>query len=254
VLYGCSALRPYGYPYGCVPTLYNTCMNISALIFDFDGLMVDTETPAFVSWQRIYAEHGHELTLERWQGALGSSHGFDALAYLADLVRTVEPGRDLDTALIAADRQRLKVQLSAGYGLLPGVVDLLDAAEAAGLLCAVASSSSRTWVEGWLSRLGLRERFVAVQTADDVVWTKPDPALFLQAAAGLGHPPAACLVFEDSANGIRAARAAGCPVVAVPGPTTYRPSLPPPDLLLERLDALTLQELIAAVEQMREHR
>lgn len=226
-------------------------MNISALIFDFDGLMVDTETPAFVSWQRIYREHGHELTLELWQGALGSSHGFDALGYLADLVSAADPGRELDTGLLAAERQRLKAELSAGYGLLPGVADLLAAAQAAAMPCAVASSSSRSWVEGWLSRLGVREYFVTVRTADDVKWTKPDPALFLQAAAGLGLPPAACLVLEDSANGIRAARAAGCPVVAVPGPTTHQPSLPPPDLLLERLDTMTLAELIAAVERAR---
>ncbi len=226
-------------------------MNISALIFDFDGLMVDTETPAFVSWQRIYAEHGHELTLELWQGALGSSHGFDALTHLAELVRFADPGRELDTALLAAERQRLKAELSAGYGLLPGVAALLDAAQSADLPCAVASSSSRNWVEGWLGRLGVRERFVTVCTADDVVITKPDPALFLQAAAGLGYPPAACLVLEDSANGVRAARAAGCPVVAVPGPTTHRPTLPPVDLLLERLDAMPLAAIIAEIEHVR---
>jgi HAD superfamily hydrolase (TIGR01509 family) len=166
-------------------------------------------------------------------------------------VRTADPGRAIDRALLAAERQRLKTELSTGYGLLPGVADLLDAAAAAGMPCAVASSSSRSWVESWLHRLDLRERFVTVRTADDVTWTKPDPALFLQAAAGLGHPPAACLVLEDSANGIRAARAAGCPVVAVPGPTTYRPSLPPPDLLLERLDAMALEELLTAVQRAR---
>jgi HAD superfamily hydrolase (TIGR01509 family) len=226
-------------------------MNIAALIFDFDGLMVDTETPAFLSWQRIYAEHGQELTLELWQGTLGSSHGFDALEHLAGLVRTADPGRAIDRALLAAERQRLKTELSTGYGLLPGVADLLAAAAAAGMPCAVASSSSRSWVEGWLHRLNLRERFVTVRTADDVTWTKPDPALFLQAAADLGHPPAACLVLEDSANGIRAARAAGCPVVAVPGPTTHRPSLPQPDLLLERLDAMSLEELLTAVQRAR---
>jgi HAD superfamily hydrolase (TIGR01509 family) len=222
-------------------------MNIQALIFDFDGLMVDTETPAFLSWQRIYAEHGQTMTLEMWQGTLGTTHGFDPLTHLEELVAAATPGRILDRALVAAERQRVKEELSALKGLLPGVLDLLEAAAAAGMPCAVASSSSRRWVEGWLTKLAVRERFVAVRTADDVQRTKPDPALFLQAAAALGHPPAACLVLEDSPNGVRAARAAGCPVVAVPGPTTFRPHLPTPDLLLERLDAMRLDEILAAL-------
>jgi HAD superfamily hydrolase (TIGR01509 family) len=228
---------------------------IRALIFDFDGLIVDTETPALESWRRIYAEHGFDLSLDLWAGALGTTHGFDAMEHLASLVAGVDDLRATalraDAAAMIARRQALKESLSAGMGVLPGVVSLLDQAEALGMPCAVASSSSYRWVGGWLERLGLLGRFACVRTADDVVRTKPDPALFLLAAACLGQAPAACLVLEDSPNGILAARAAGCPVVAVPGAITSQLVLPPADLLLPTLDALPLPELLAAVEAAR---
>lgn len=224
---------------------------ISALILDFDGLIVDTETPALESWQQIYGEHGHELSLAEWAGALGTSHGFDALAHLTTLVDQVDPERAArlraEAAAILARRQQLKTDLSAGQPLLPGVEALLDQAAALGLPVAVASSSSRAWVEGWLERLGILPRFALTRTSDDVERTKPDPALFLSAAAGLGRSPAECLVFEDSPNGILAARAAGCPVVAVPGPVTARLQLPPADLQIPSLDAMPLNKIIAAV-------
>ncbi len=224
---------------------------LHALIFDFDGLIVDTETPALESWRRIYAEYGLELGLDVWAAALGTQHGFDALAHLVGLVAATDPARaaalQADAAAVRARRQALKDAMSASQGLLPGVSSLLDQAEALGLPCAVASSSSYRWVGGWLARLGIAERFVCVRTADDVARTKPDPELFLAAAAGLGVPPAACLVLEDSANGILAARAAGCPVVAVPGALTRQLPLPPADLVIPSLDALPLSDLLAAV-------
>lgn len=236
---------------------------IAGLIFDFDGLIVDTETPALDSWRQIYAEHGHELGLDVWAGALGTNHGFDALTHLIALVEAAQshpsgaPAREVavtlraEAAALRERRQALKAELSANQPALPGVVALLDEAAAMGLPCAVASSSGRAWVEGWLSRLGLLPRFACVLTGDDVERTKPDPALFLAAAACLGLPPAACLVLEDSPNGILAARAAGCPVVAVPGAVTSLIALPPADLTIPRLDAMPLAELLVAVRAAR---
>lgn len=228
---------------------------IRALIFDFDGLMVDTETPALASWQQIYAEHGFRLALEEWAGALGTTHGFNALEHLLGLVSQADPARGAalraGAEALAARRQHLKEQLSAGQGLLPGVTELLDQADALGMPCAVASSSSLRWVGGWLERLGIRARFRCLRTADDVERTKPDPALFLSAAACLGYPPASCLVLEDSPNGIRAARAAGCPVVAVPSALTGQLTLPPADVVIPSLDAMPLTDLLAAVRAAR---
>lgn len=215
---------------------------IHALIFDFDGLLVDTETPAFESWRVIYGEYGHDLALERWQGALGTMHGFDALEYLEHLL-----GRPLDRAGEVERRRALKAALSAEQPLLPGARELLQQAGTMGLPCAVASSSDRAWVSGWLERHAIRDAFACVRTADDVAWTKPAPDLFLSAAACLGVAPADCLVFEDSPNGILAARAAGMRVVAVPGAITSRLKLPPADLVLAALDALPLRAIIKKV-------
>jgi HAD superfamily hydrolase (TIGR01509 family) len=216
---------------------------IAALIFDFDGLLVDTETPAFESWRTIYAEYGHELPLELWKDALGTRHGFDALAHLAGLV-----GPPFDHDALLARREDAKRALSATQPLLPGVGAILGQAHALRMPCAVASSSDRAWVEGWLASHNIRDRFSCVRTADDVALTKPAPDLFLSAADCLGVPPAACLVFEDSPNGILAARAAGMHCVAVPGPITRHLALPPSDLVLESLDAMPLAEIVQKLD------
>jgi HAD superfamily hydrolase (TIGR01509 family) len=219
---------------------------IKALIFDFDGLLVDTETPAYESWRAVYAEHGLDLPIELWKDALGTAHGFDALEHLA-----VQIGSGFDRAGARERRQAQKQQLSAQQPLLPGVLTILDEAQALGLPCAVASSSGRAWVEGWLAHHRIRTRFVCVRTADDVARTKPDPALFLAAAACLGVAPAECLVFEDSPNGIHAAHAAGMRCVAVPGAISRQVPLPPAELILERLDTLGLREVLRLAEAKR---
>jgi HAD superfamily hydrolase (TIGR01509 family) len=213
---------------------------IQALIFDFDGLLVDTETPAFESWQAIYAEHGHELSLDLWQGALGTNQGFDALAHLARL--SAQP---IDRPALLARRQAAKHALSAAQPLLPGVHEILSQARELGLPCAVASSSSREWVVGWLRFHGIDDQFACIRTADDVAATKPAPDLFLSAAACLGAPPERCLVLEDSPNGILAARAAGMPCVLVPGAITRQLALPDADLVIDSLDALPLAEILS---------
>jgi HAD superfamily hydrolase (TIGR01509 family) len=220
---------------------------IQALIFDFDGLLVDTETPAFESWRALYAEYGHELSLELWQGALGTSHGFDAAAHLAQLA--TDP---IDRAALLARRQAAKQALSASQPLLPGAREVLAEAHELRLPCAVASSSSREWVVGWLRQHGIEDQFACIRTADDVQLTKPAPDLFLSAASCLGLPPERCLVFEDSANGILAARAAGMPCVLVPGEITRRLTLPKADLAIDSLDAVPLANILSHIALLAE--
>ncbi|MEF3274164.1 MAG: HAD family hydrolase [Chloroflexus sp.] len=224
-------------------------MPIRALLFDFDGLIVDTETPAFQSWQEIFAEYGVELSVHEWGIALGANGTFDAIAHLVARLRERDPRladevRAAQTTILAR-RQARKDALSAAQPLLPGVLTLLTEARAASIPCAIASSSSQRWVEGWLHWLGIRNYFAAVVTADDVIATKPAPDLFLTAAARLGRSPAECLVLEDSPNGIRAARAAGCPVVAIPGAISRQLPLPPADLVLPDLTHTSLSALQA---------
>ncbi len=221
---------------------------ITALIFDFDGLIVDTESPAFESWRQIYAEYNQELTLSLWEHALGTNHGFDAATHLVGLLAqhpaTADVARSLNLAALRARRQQIKVALSYDQPLLPGVLDILQQADALDLPCAIASSSGRAWVEGWLRQHQIYNRFVCIRTAEDVVMTKPAPDLFSSAAAGLGRPATQCLVFEDSPNGVRAARAAGMRCVLVPGAISRHLTLPAADLHLAALNALPLTAIL----------
>src|SRR5207247_2198202 len=153
----------------------------------------------------------------------------------------------IDLPALLARRMAAKHALSAQQPLLPGAREILTQARMLGLPCAVASSSGRDWVLGWLRHHGIEGSFTCVRTADDIVYTKPAPDLFLSAAACLGVPPADCLVFEDSPNGILAARAAGMRCVAIPGAISSRLVLPPADLVLPAVDALPLPEIIAKV-------
>ncbi len=217
-------------------------MPIHAIIFDFDGLILDTETAALESWRSIYAEYGHDLSLELWKDALGRApgHGFDAAAHLATLV-----GTPIDRVVLLAERQARKRQLCETLMVLPGVREVLDEARELGLPCAIASSSDREWVEGWLRRHDLHDAFACVRTSDDVAAAKPAPDLFLSAASCLEVPPAQCLVFEDSPNGVLAAHEAGMHCVAVPCAITAQVPMPPVDLLLPSLDSMSLRDILA---------
>jgi beta-phosphoglucomutase-like phosphatase (HAD superfamily) len=133
------------------------------------------------------------------------------------------------------------------------VVELLDDAAAEGFRVAIASSSGLEWVDGHLARLGLRSRFAAVVTRDDLsgadARTKPAPDLFLLAADRLGVEPAHCVAFEDSPNGVAAARAAGMVVVGVPGPMTVGLDMSAADLVvpsLAEIDLATLRKLVGS--------
>jgi HAD superfamily hydrolase (TIGR01509 family) len=210
-----------------------------AVILDFDGLIVDTETPIFEAWRTVYGRRGQELGLDVWQHALGTHGGFDPYAHLGDLL-----GQALPHDALLEEVQALNRAVCDTQPLLPGVEDLLLAARGLGLGTAVASSSTRGWVEGWLSRHGVRELVDVLCGREDVAQVKPAPDLFLLAAERLGVTPDTCVVFEDSPNGMRSARAAGMLCVAVPNALTRELALPDPDLVVSSLAELPLGELL----------
>lgn len=218
---------------------------VAAIVLDFDGLILDTETPIFEAWREAYRERGQVLSMDDWQHSLGTNGGFDPLARLVALA-----GEALDREAVEREVQEANRRACDAQSLLPGVEALLVEAERLGLRRAVASSSSRAWVESWLVRHGIRGRVEVICSRDDVVRVKPAPDLFLLAAERLALPPAACLVFEDSPNGMRAARAAGMRCVAVPNGLTRQLRLPDPDLVLgslaERPLGAILEELCAS--------
>ncbi|HXH81299.1 MAG TPA: HAD family hydrolase [Candidatus Tectomicrobia bacterium] len=209
------------------------------LVFDFDGLILDTETPALESWREIYAAHGHALDEDLWTTNIGTADVFDPCRHLVSLVGTA-----VDGASVLARRNARFAELVAAQPVLPGVREYLDAARERGLPLAVASSSDRAWVEGHLDRLGLRDRFQVVRTSDDVPRVKPDPALYRAVLDAAGVAAHEAVAFEDSPNGVRAAKAAGLTCVAVPNALTARLDLSEADLRLGSLAEMTLPRLL----------
>lgn len=189
---------------------------IKAIIFDFDGTLIDTETAWYVAFREAYEQHGVDLTLEQYSQCIGTSlHSFNPYEYLvAELHLPV----DLD-ALRTWVRQR-HASLMEVEGVRPGVIEWLTLAQRRGLKIGLASSSANEWVTHFLDRLGLRAYFECIRTADNVKHVKPDPELYLQALSCLGVEPGEALAVEDSPNGAKAAVAAGMQCVLVPNAIT----------------------------------
>jgi len=218
-------------------------VKVRALVFDFDGLILETETPAYQAWVEIYREFGHELPKELWLDYIGREGGwFDALAYLEGLVG---PREDRDA--IQQRRDTRKTELVMAVAETAGLRALLSDARARGLRLAVCSSSTPKWVLGHLERLGLRSFFDHVQCRDRPdLRAKPAPDLYLAACAGLGVRPDEAIAFEDSRNGMLAAQAAGIRCVVVPNQLTIAMDLDGADHRFESLAAVALQTLLDA--------
>ena len=214
---------------------------IRALVFDFDGLILETETPAYQAWVEIYREFGHELPKELWLDYIGREGGwFDALAYLEGLVG---PREDRDA--ITQRRDARKTELVMAAAETAGLRELLTEARSRRLRLAVCSSSTPKWVLGHLDRLALSSFFDHVQCRDrPELRAKPAPDLYLAACAGLGVRAEEAIAFEDSRNGMLAAQAAGMRCVVVPNELTIAMDLEGADHRFESLAAISLQELL----------
>lgn len=217
-------------------------MTLQALVFDFDGLILDTEWSAFSTAAAVWTEHGVELDLAVWQEIVGTAdhvHWSEMLEN--DLGRPI----DRDTVVPARQAQH-HVEIEA-MDLLPGVVDLIEVAATAGLALAVASSSTHEWVDGHLERRGLLDRFTAVVCRDDVARTKPDPELYTIALDRLGVGPSDAVALEDSHHGTVSAAAAGLTVVAVPNRVTTGQDLSAARLVVDSMTTLTIPILAGLV-------
>lgn len=194
---------------------------IEAVVFDMDGVLVDSEPV----WERVRrrfvaAHHGH-WAADAQDAMMGMSTA-EWSAYVSADLRTGVAPPDVAEAVIADMAAAYREHLP----LLPGAVDAVRALGARWPL-AVASSSPRSLIETVLTTAGLRPAFAAIVSSEEVAAGKPAPDVYLEAAARVGFPAAACVAIEDSSNGLRAAAAAGCTVIAVP-----RPEYPPaPDAL-----------------------
>lgn len=220
-------------------------MAIRGLLFDFDGLLIDTETPSRLAYEELYREHGHELPLDKWATLVGTIGAeFDPDAHLEELV-----GRPLDHVALAERRRARELALCDLEDLRPGIDGYLVDAARRGLKTAIVSSSNTDWIDRHLNRLERTNGWGAIVAADgDVERAKPRPDLYLEALRLLDLQPANAIAFEDSVNGIRAAKSAGIFVVAVPNPITETFALDEADLLVSSLDDVPLEELLARVD------
>jgi putative hydrolase of the HAD superfamily len=219
-------------------------MKIKGLIFDFDGLILDTEQPILQSWQELYKSYNCHLSFDDWATTIGSTDAaFDPGTELEEQL-----GQRLDWETIEPKRSQREMELILKLPPLPGVCETLDAAKESGLRIGLASSSQCSWVTGHLSRLGLIQYFDCIIASDDVSCTKPDPELFMVALSALRLNPDQAIVFEDSRNGILAAKRAGIFTVAVPNALTCNLPLDEADMHLGSLAEIPLGQLLQMVE------
>jgi HAD superfamily hydrolase (TIGR01509 family) len=211
---------------------------VDALIFDFDGLIVDTEGPGFRAWTEVYASHGCDLPFDKYSACIGTIGGFDLHGYLEE-----QSGRSFDRADLERACNTRWLELMKEQSLLPGIAACVSSAKSRGLKLAIASSSTQDWVTGNLRRFGLIEQFDAVCTRDMVTAVKPDPALYLLAIERLGVTADAAIAFEDSPPGVLAAKRAGLYCIAIPNALTKDLPLDHADRRLNSIEEFDLNDV-----------
>ena len=206
---------------------------VSALVFDFDGLILDTEGPIFEAWREIYRAHGHDFLPGDWQHVIGQAAHFDPFD---ELERRL--GRSLDRERLTLERRVRVRELVEAQPLLPGIVEWRGEARGLGLRLGIASNSSREWVH----RDGARAQ--ARRCAEEVARPKPSPDVYVAVSECLGVGPEDAVAVEDSPHGVAAAKAAGLYCVAVPNPMTADLDFSGADLRLRSLEELPLANLV----------
>ncbi|MGH9146646.1 MAG: HAD family hydrolase [Vicinamibacterales bacterium] len=211
-----------------------------AVIFDFDGVILDSETPEFEAHRQIFASHGLDLTSDEWCDCVGlwqSINWFDVLTARGVTTHSRETFL-LEKRRIARDVLRMEP--------LPGIRPLLDDLRARKIPLAVASTSPARWVLPATEALGIRHHFDAIVSGDDVEHRKPAPDVYLLAAARLGVSPRHCVAIEDTQPGLLAAKSAGMRAIVIPHWLTETHDLSEADLRVTsavELDVARLQDL-----------
>jgi HAD superfamily hydrolase (TIGR01509 family) len=192
-------------------------VRVSAFLFDFDGLILDTELASRAGWELLYRDHGHELPTDLWATLVGTTHApWSPREHLEELV-----GAPLDWDELNERRYAHEIALIEAEELRPGIAEYFAAAQEHGLKRAIVSSSNRRWVDMHLERLEEAVGWDAICTADgDRARAKPAPVLYLEALRLLEVDAGEAVAFEDSPHGVRAAKAAGVFCVAVPNEVT----------------------------------
>jgi HAD superfamily hydrolase (TIGR01509 family) len=223
---------------------------IRAIIFDFDGLILETEGPTYQSWQEVYQSFGYPLPFSTWSSMVGTTQSdFDPLLELQKLVKD-----SVDWEAVESRRQVSENALIEAQPILPGVEDYLRDAIRLGLKIGLASNSSSQWVTRYLTRLGLVDCFDCIRTSDDVQRIKPDPELYLSVLCGLEVKADEAFALEDSPIGIRSAKGAGLYCIAVPNDLTRQLVLTQADFQLDSLAEMPLEGLLHKVNIIKTQR
>jgi len=223
---------------------------IRAIIFDFDGLILETEGPTYQSWQEVYQSFGYPLPFSTWSSMVGTTQSdFDPLRELQKLVTD-----SVDWEAVETRRKVSENALIEAQPILPGVEDYLRDARRLGLKIGLASNSPSQWVNRYLTRLGLVDGFDCMCTSDDVQHIKPDPELYLSVLRGLEVKADEAFALEDSPLGIRSAKGAGLYCIAVPNELTRQLVLTQADFQLGSLTEMPLEELLNKINRIKTRR
>lgn len=214
---------------------------IKAVVFDFDGLIIDTETPWYEAYCEVLKKFEVELPLSEYATYIGTE-GDSFRLYLEEKI-----GGKITKEEIHRRVRNIHVEKLQGVMIREGVLDYLEAAKEMNLRIALATSSSRDWITQFLHKLNISDYFEVLQTKDDVERVKPNPALYQNVIKELGILPEEAVAFEDSANGAKAATTAGLYCIIVPNSVTAKLNFEKYHLRLTTMQEKTLKEIIATI-------
>ncbi len=218
---------------------------VKAIIFDFDGTVIDTEMVWYRAFRDAFKAHGVDLSVEMYAPCIGTGHEtFNPFEYLATDLHL-----PIDLEAFRRGVEAHHAELMETEELREGVMHYLNAARSRRLKIGMASSSSRTWVEPFMERLKIRDYFHCIGTGDGVARVKPDPEVYRQTLNCLAVDANEAVAIEDSPNGAKAAKAAGIYCVLVPGPLTQSLAFDPVDCRLNSLTDLDFDLLLKQAGQ-----
>jgi HAD superfamily hydrolase (TIGR01509 family) len=203
-----------------------------AVVFDMDGLLLDTEALWHRAESELFRRHGAEFTRQDQLRVIGTSFDVTARYFAERLGFPVERGGELVDESTALMHDFVRQQVDAR----PGAVELVEGLHRRGIPLGLASNSPRYLVTDALATAGLADAFDAIVTSSDVEHPKPAPDIYLRACELLGVAPADALALEDSASGVRAAKAAGMMCIAVP--------------TLAEIDVSAADRVVASLEEL----
>lgn len=209
------------------------------MVFDFDGIILNTEEPEFLAWQEVFKNYQSDLSLDKWQITIGTRNVFDPIEELKKTAKVPLPS----TEEIYHQKRQIVAKLLENQPVMDGVLDWLEELKKRDIKVAIASSSSQQWVEHHLERLNIRHYFVTVVGYSSYIRPKPYPDSYEQAIKILQANPSNSLAIEDSSWGVRAAKLTGLKVLAIPHRLTAQTDFSQADLIANSLDQITIDEV-----------